>query len=84
LRLKALDVESQLNTFGSRLRVGKRDLDEIESDMQERLCHFNGDLSDNETVINSLCKSKVHLYSNISYCCFLVSMPFIYCGRLLN
>lgn len=57
--MKALDIESQLNTFGSRLRAGIKDLEEIECEMQNKLCQFNGDLLDDETLINSLCKSKV-------------------------
>jgi hypothetical protein len=57
--MKALDIESQLNTFGSRLRAGIKDLEEIEIEMQNKLCQFNGDLLDDEALINALCKSKV-------------------------
>jgi hypothetical protein len=59
VHMKALDIESQLNTFGSRLRAGIKDLEEIESEMQNKLCQFNGDLLDDEALINALCKSKV-------------------------
>jgi hypothetical protein len=59
VHMKALDIESQLNTFGSRLRAGIKDLEEIEIEMQHKLCQFNGDLLDDEALINALCKSKV-------------------------
>lgn len=57
--MKALDIESQLNTFGSRLRAGVKDLEEIECEMQNKLCQFNSDLLDDEALISALCKSKV-------------------------